>query len=56
MNDYQRQILADELNEVLLSIERYEKAIAKLEHQISVKNENLDKLKLKRDKLKEGVD
>lgn len=56
MNDLQRQLLADELNEVGQSIERYEKAIAKLQHQLLVKQTRLRDLKDRKTKLEEGVD
>lgn len=51
-----RQILADEINDVSQSIERYEKAIAKLEHQLMVKRVNLQKLRARKEELEEGAD
>lgn len=56
MTDYLRQLLADELNDIGQSIERYEKAIDKLENQLRTKRLNLAKLRDKEKQLQKGVD
>lgn len=56
MNETQRQLLADELDDTERAIERYEKAIAVLNHKVLVKQTRLHELKEKKRKLEEGVD
>ena len=56
MNEFQRQLLADAIDENERRVENYEAAIAKLEKQLRVKKERLAQLRLERDKLEEGVD
>jgi hypothetical protein len=56
LNDVQRQLLADELDNICRSAERYKTDIANLERQLAVKKTNLEKLLIKKAKLEEGVD
>lgn len=56
MNDLQRQLLADELDETCRSIERYEKDIAELNRKVLVKQTRLHELKEKKRQLEEGID
>lgn len=56
MNELQRQLLSDRLNEVGQSIDRYKKAITKLDHQLLVKNIRLNELYDEEKKLMDGVD
>lgn len=56
MNEFQRQLLADELDDTSRAIERYEKAIAELNHKVLIKQTRLHDLKEKKRKLEEGID
>ncbi len=56
MNEVQRQLLADELDNLCRSEERYKTDIASLERQLATKKTNLEKLRVKKAKLEEGVD
>lgn len=56
MNDLQRQLLADRLDEVCRSIDNYNKAILKLEHQLKVKKTNRALLLEQKSQLEAGVD
>jgi hypothetical protein len=56
MNEYQRQLLADEIDDRMRSKKRYEDAIAKLEKQIAFKRARLESIKIELAKLEEGVD
>lgn len=55
-NDVQRQLLADEIDDVSRSIERYQKDIAELERKLYTKNVRLDSLRTRKAKLEEGID
>lgn len=55
-NDVQRQLLADEIDDVSRSIERYEKDIAELKHKLAIKETRVDLLRRRKAKLEEGID
>lgn len=56
MNEFQRQLLSDRLNENLRSQESYRAGIAKLKHQLAVKEARLQELIIEHEKLQEGID
>lgn len=56
MNEFQRQLLADEIDDVSRTIERYEVALTKLKHQMDVKEHRLKDLRKRKAELEEGVD
>jgi len=55
-NDVQRQLLADEIDDVSRSIQRYHKDIAELERKLSTKRIRLAVLQERKLKLEEGID
>ena len=56
MNEIQRQLLADELDDVERRIDRYHADIIKLQGQLKKKQDMLASLIEKRAELQEGVD
>lgn len=56
MNNLQRQLLADKLDELGRRIENYEKAIAELQRKTLVKQTRLHDLKVEQAQLQEGID